>query len=217
VHGCGGRRVDACGPLPDIGADQHGRDSSSERWPSLRNSIAAALRGVRCPFVRLRLVAPIPSLDGLGKHTEVFVPCRHRFSATAVNQRSPSPYQDSSVAASVLRHSPSASGIRRWKTAKLEHKVTNAVELFAGLPELRSKAAAGLAKEARAVLAAAGYDPAAPSEWTIDISSCALHPRLAAPPSSPPYPASLSRAPREYRAAQFADLKFFLTADHFRR
>ncbi len=66
--------------------------------------------------------------------------------------------------------------IRRWKAAKLEHNVTNAVELFAGPPELLSKAAAGLAKEARAVLIAAGYDPAAPSEWTIDISSWRVAP-----------------------------------------
>ncbi|ARO34307.1 ketopantoate reductase ApbA/PanE domain-containing protein (plasmid) [Rhizobium sp. NXC14] len=66
--------------------------------------------------------------------------------------------------------------IRRWKAAKLEHNVTNAVELFAGQPELRSKAAASLAKEARAVLLAAGYDPAAPSEWTIDISSWRVAP-----------------------------------------
>ncbi|MBP2559325.1 2-dehydropantoate 2-reductase [Neorhizobium galegae] len=66
--------------------------------------------------------------------------------------------------------------IRRWKAAKLEHNVTNAVELFAGAPELRSKAAAGLAQEARAVLIAAGYDPAAPSEWKIDISSWRVAP-----------------------------------------
>lgn len=66
--------------------------------------------------------------------------------------------------------------IRRWKAAKLEHNVTNAVELFAGPPELRSKAAASLAKEARAVLVAAGYDPAAPSEWRIDISSWRVAP-----------------------------------------
>jgi 2-dehydropantoate 2-reductase len=66
--------------------------------------------------------------------------------------------------------------IRRWKAAKLEHNVTNAVELFAGPPELRSKAAAALATEARAVLVAAGYDPAAPSEWTIDISSWRVAP-----------------------------------------
>ncbi|WP_260691852.1 ketopantoate reductase family protein [Rhizobium leguminosarum] len=39
--------------------------------------------------------------------------------------------------------------IRRWKAAKLEHNVTNAVELFAGPSEIRSKAAASLAQEAR--------------------------------------------------------------------
>lgn len=60
--------------------------------------------------------------------------------------------------------------IRRWKAAKLEHNVTNAVELFAGTPQARAKAASDLAGEARAVLVAAGYDPAAPSEWTIDIA-----------------------------------------------
>lgn len=49
--------------------------------------------------------------------------------------------------------------------------LSNAVELFAGSPVLRSKAAASLAKKAHAVLVAAGYNPAAPSKWTIDISS----------------------------------------------
>ncbi|AGS25966.1 ketopantoate reductase ApbA/PanE domain-containing protein (plasmid) [Rhizobium etli] len=66
--------------------------------------------------------------------------------------------------------------IRRWKAAKLEHNVTNAVELFAGPAEIRSKAAASLAKEARAVLVAAGYELAAPSEWKIDISSWRVAP-----------------------------------------
>ncbi|NKF32422.1 ketopantoate reductase family protein, partial [Pseudomonas sp. BGM005] len=66
--------------------------------------------------------------------------------------------------------------IRRWKAAKLEHNVTNAVELFAGSPEIRSEAAAGLAQEARAVLVAAGYDPAAPSEWKIDVASWRVAP-----------------------------------------
>lgn len=60
--------------------------------------------------------------------------------------------------------------IRRWKAAKLQHNVTNAVELFAGTPEARAEAANGLAGEARTVLKAAGYDAAAPSERTIDIS-----------------------------------------------
>lgn len=60
--------------------------------------------------------------------------------------------------------------IRRWKAAKLEHNVANAVELFAGTPEAHSKAAAALADEARAVLRAAGYDPATASERTVDIS-----------------------------------------------
>ena len=59
--------------------------------------------------------------------------------------------------------------IRRWKAAKLEHNVTNAIELFAGTPEARTKAASDLAEEARTVLVAAGYDPASPSEWTIDV------------------------------------------------
>lgn len=60
--------------------------------------------------------------------------------------------------------------IRRWKAAKLLHNVTNAVELFAGTPEARAKAATELADEAQIVLQAAGYDAAAPSERTIDIS-----------------------------------------------
>jgi 2-dehydropantoate 2-reductase len=60
--------------------------------------------------------------------------------------------------------------IRRWKAAKLEHNVKNAVELFAGTPEDRAKAAGGLAQEARTVLQAAGLDPAAPSERVVDIS-----------------------------------------------
>jgi len=60
--------------------------------------------------------------------------------------------------------------IRRWKAAKLLHNVTNAVELFAGTPEARAKAATELADEAQIVLKAAGYDAAAPSERTIDIS-----------------------------------------------
>lgn len=59
--------------------------------------------------------------------------------------------------------------IRRWKAAKLEHNVTNAIELFGGTPEARTKAATDLAKEAHTVLVAAGYDPAAPSEWTVDV------------------------------------------------
>lgn len=61
--------------------------------------------------------------------------------------------------------------IRRWKAAKLEHNVTNAVELFAGDAEVRNKAAQALAGEAKLVLRAAGYDPAAQSERTIDISN----------------------------------------------
>ncbi|CAN7649108.1 ketopantoate reductase family protein [Pararhizobium sp. LjRoot238] len=60
--------------------------------------------------------------------------------------------------------------IRRWKAAKLVHNVTNATELFAGTAEALAKAATELADEARTVLKAAGYDPAEPSERTIDIS-----------------------------------------------
>lgn len=60
--------------------------------------------------------------------------------------------------------------IRRWKAAKLEHNVSNAVELFAGTAEVRAKAAADLANEARTVLKAAGYDPASPLERIVDIS-----------------------------------------------
>jgi 2-dehydropantoate 2-reductase len=63
-----------------------------------------------------------------------------------------------------------SSDIRRWKAAKLQHNVGNAVELFAGTPEARAQAATDLAAEARTVLLAAGYDPAAPSERKIDIS-----------------------------------------------
>lgn len=60
--------------------------------------------------------------------------------------------------------------IRRWKAAKLEHNVVNVVELFAGSAEARSKAAQALSDEAKQVLRAAGYDPAAQSERTIDVS-----------------------------------------------
>jgi len=63
-----------------------------------------------------------------------------------------------------------SSAIRRWKAAKLQHNVGNAVELFAGTAEARAQAATDLAAEARNVLLAAGYDPAAPSERKIDIS-----------------------------------------------
>lgn len=63
-----------------------------------------------------------------------------------------------------------SSDIRRWKAAKLQHNVGNAVELFAGTEEARAQAATKLAAEARNVLLAAGYDPAAPSERKIDIS-----------------------------------------------
>lgn len=60
--------------------------------------------------------------------------------------------------------------IRRWKAAKLEHNVTNAVELFKGTDEARAKVADALATEARQVLHAGGYDPAARTERTVDIS-----------------------------------------------
>lgn len=60
--------------------------------------------------------------------------------------------------------------IRRWKAAKLEHNVTNVVELFAGDPDARTTAAQALVSETRRVLEAAGHDPAARSERTIDIS-----------------------------------------------
>jgi 2-dehydropantoate 2-reductase len=62
------------------------------------------------------------------------------------------------------------SDIRRWKAAKLQHNVGNAVELFTGTAEARAKAASDLGDEARTVLVAAGYDPAAPSERLVDIS-----------------------------------------------
>lgn len=61
--------------------------------------------------------------------------------------------------------------IRRWKAAKLQHNVTNVVELFAGTAEARANAASQLSKEAQTVLKAAGYDPATSSERTVDISS----------------------------------------------
>ncbi|CAN7619266.1 ketopantoate reductase family protein [Rhizobium sp. LjRoot254] len=60
--------------------------------------------------------------------------------------------------------------IRRWKAAKLQHNVGNATELFAGTADARAKAATDLAAEARTVLLAAGYDPAAASERKVDIS-----------------------------------------------
>ena len=60
--------------------------------------------------------------------------------------------------------------IRRWKAAKLQHNVGNATELFFGTDEARTKAATDLAVEARNVLLAAGFDPAAPSERKVDLS-----------------------------------------------
>ena len=60
--------------------------------------------------------------------------------------------------------------IRRWKAAKLEHNVKNAVELFGGTAEERLAAANAASAEAKQVLRAAGYDPAAPSERKVDIS-----------------------------------------------
>jgi 2-dehydropantoate 2-reductase len=64
-----------------------------------------------------------------------------------------------------------SSEIRRWKSAKLKHNVTNATELFAGTPENLRKAASALSEEAHRVLISAGYDPARPEERKIDISS----------------------------------------------
>ena len=60
--------------------------------------------------------------------------------------------------------------IVRWKAEKLIHNVTNATELFDATPEARAAFAGGVADEARTVLAAAGLDPAHPSERTVDIS-----------------------------------------------
>jgi 2-dehydropantoate 2-reductase len=60
--------------------------------------------------------------------------------------------------------------IPRWKAAKLEHNVTNAVELFSGTDEARAKAAQALTAEANRVLRAAGYDPALRTERAVDIS-----------------------------------------------
>jgi len=47
----------------------------------------------------------------------------------------------------------------------------NAALSRAGIRFLRDAVAASLAKKAHAVLVAARYNPAAPSKWTIDISS----------------------------------------------
>ncbi len=63
-----------------------------------------------------------------------------------------------------------SSEIRRWKSAKLKHNVTNATELFAGSPGDLRKAASALTEETHRVLVAAGYDPARPEERKIDIS-----------------------------------------------
>lgn len=60
--------------------------------------------------------------------------------------------------------------ISRWKAAKLEHNVTNAIELFSGTRAAYAQAATELVNEARSVLEAAGLKPAAASEREIDIS-----------------------------------------------
>lgn len=61
--------------------------------------------------------------------------------------------------------------IDRWKAAKILHSVKNGVEVLSGSDEDRQSLAELLAAEAREVLAAAGYDPAAPDERTIDLSA----------------------------------------------
>ncbi|MDQ0456728.1 ketopantoate reductase family protein [Rhizobium paknamense] len=60
--------------------------------------------------------------------------------------------------------------IRRWKAAKLLHNVTNVVELFANVNARSQEAIAALSGEARVILQAAGFDPAAEEERRVDIS-----------------------------------------------
>ncbi len=64
--------------------------------------------------------------------------------------------------------------IRRWKAEKLIYNVRNVVELFAAEPEEAARVGEALSAEAKAVLTAAGFDPARPEErkvstdgWTV--------------------------------------------------
>ncbi|EJJ31426.1 ketopantoate reductase family protein [Rhizobium sp. CF142] len=62
-----------------------------------------------------------------------------------------------------------SSDIRRWKAAKLLHNVRNVLELFDGAEDARAAFSAALVEEAEAVLKAAGYSFASPSERTVSI------------------------------------------------
>ncbi|HEY0214261.1 MAG TPA: 2-dehydropantoate 2-reductase N-terminal domain-containing protein [Paenirhodobacter sp.] len=58
----------------------------------------------------------------------------------------------------------------RWKAAKLLHNVKNVLEIFAGDDAAVAQAAARIEAEARAVLHAAGYDPAQARERQVSLS-----------------------------------------------
>lgn len=62
----------------------------------------------------------------------------------------------------------------RWKAAKILHNVKNVLELFAGDAETLKLLARRITDEARAVLEAAGLDPARPDERAVDISHWAI-------------------------------------------
>lgn len=62
-----------------------------------------------------------------------------------------------------------SSDIRRWKAAKLLHNVRNVLELFDGIEDARAAFSAALVEEAEAVLKAAGYSFASPSERAVSI------------------------------------------------
>ncbi|MFB9948335.1 ketopantoate reductase family protein [Rhizobium puerariae] len=61
--------------------------------------------------------------------------------------------------------------IRRWKAAKLLHNVRNVLELFDGAEEARTAFGVALVEEAKAVLTAAGYSLASPSERAVSIAN----------------------------------------------
>lgn len=99
--------------------------------------------------------APNPGIISLGRYPN------------GLDETAHSIVKDLSAAGYLIEARPD---IRRWKAAKLEHNVTNVVELFAGTPQAISNAAQALSAEASLVLRAAGYAPAARSERTVDIS-----------------------------------------------
>ncbi|WP_052852574.1 ketopantoate reductase family protein [Streptomyces avicenniae] len=67
--------------------------------------------------------------------------------------------------------------VTRWKAWKLLHNVTNATELFTGAPDALADVRRRATEEARAVLAAAGYEPADPdTERTYDPAEASLVP-----------------------------------------